>query len=148
MPTPRKPTSLHIAAGSFKKDPQRAKAREHEPVVTDPIGPPPTCFIAVGTDLGYREKNELAALWEELIVTAAPGVLNRSHRWHMETACRLMYKHRHGTAKTGDTTNLNKCLTQMGMNPAAQSTVSGIAGIAPAGGTSRLAALAQKARAS
>lgn len=48
--------------------------------------------------------------------------------------------------KTGDTANLNKAMTQMGMNPAAQSTVSGGA-FAPTGSTSsigRLAAQAQK----
>ena len=71
--------------------------------------------------------------------------LNRSHRCHLEATCRLMVKIRYGSPKTGDYANLNKFLTQMGMNPAAQSTVSGGA-FAPAGGATSIGALARKAQ--
>jgi hypothetical protein len=125
MPTPRVPTSILEARGSFKKDPQRAAARENEPVVAEGIGGPPACFMP-NTD-GYQSSDakRLEAIWHELVADAAPGVLNRSHRMHLESTCRLKDKERRGTAKTGDIANLNKFLTQMGMNPAAQSTVSG-----------------------
>jgi hypothetical protein len=144
MPTPRLPTALHVAKGTYKKDPQRAKARENEPVVTDPIGPPPITFLPTG-DFDPQERQRLRVVWDELIADAAPGVLNRSHRYHLEATCRLMVKIRFGSPKTGDYANLNKFLTQMGMNPAAQSTVSGGA-FAPAGGATPIGALARKAQ--
>jgi len=134
---------MHIARGTYKKDPQRAKARENEPVVLEDIGDPPADWIH--SEQG-GERSRLRAIWFELIGDAAPGVLNRSHRMHLEATCRLMLKVRGGYAKTGDYANLNKFLTQMGMNPAAQSTVSGGA-FTPAGSASpigRLAAQAQK----
>jgi hypothetical protein len=152
---------MHIAKGTYKKDPQRAKARENEPIIADPIGDLPLSFMptdkpGVKDEAGNwiehpsvydpTERQRLRAIWYELIADAAPGVLNRSHRFHLEATCRLMLKVRFGSPKTGDFANLNKFLTQMGMNPAAQSTVSGGAFI-PAGGTSsigRLAAAAQK----
>jgi len=151
---------MHIAKGTYKKDPQRAKARENEPVVADGIGDPPECFlptVKVGTKdqdgnwvehpstFDPIERQRLRAMWYELISDAAPGVLNRSHRWHLESACRLKYKERYGTPKTGDIANLNKYLTQMGMNPAAQSTVSGGA-FTPAGSTSAIGKLAREAQ--
>jgi hypothetical protein len=120
MPTPRVPTSILEARGAYKKNPQRAKARENEPVITDPIGPYPESFVGESS-----ERTRLRAIWDELVADAADGVLNRSHRMHLEATCRLMLKVRGGYAKTGDFANLNKFLTQMGMNPAAQSTVRG-----------------------
>jgi hypothetical protein len=120
MPAPRVPTSILEARGAFKKNPQRAKDREDEPVVEDPIGDYPASFLG---DMSERVK--LRDIWDELIADAADGVLNRSHRLHLEATCRLMHKVRQGYAKTGDFANLNKFLTQMGMNPAAQSTVRG-----------------------
>lgn len=160
MPTPRTPTSILEARGAYKKNPQRAKARENEPVVTDPIGDPPAGFmpeerpgrkdeagnwIERPSVYDPTERQRLRAIWFELLADAAPGVLNRSHRFHLEATCRLMVKVRHGSPKTGDYANLNKFLTQMGMNPAAQSTVSGSAFV-PAGGTSSIGALARKAQ--
>lgn len=144
MPAPRKPTKILEMQGAYKKNPQRAKARENEPVVHGDIGPPPDCFMPKdGFDGGSRP--EYRALWHELIADAAPGVLNRSHRWWLETACRMKFKERHGTAKTGDTAALQKALAGMGMNPAAQSTVNGGA-FTPAGGTSALGKLAARAQ--
>lgn len=120
MPAPRVPTPVLVARGAFKKNPQRAKDREGEPIVEEPIGDYPESFLG---ELSERAK--LRAYWDELVMNAARGVLNRSHRWHLEATCRLMVKVRGGYAKTGDFANLNKFLTQMGMNPAAQSTVRG-----------------------
>ncbi len=139
MPAPRVPTSILIARGSYKKNPQRAKERENEPVVSDPIGGYPESFVGESS-----ERGKLRAIWDELLGDAAPGVLNRSHRFHLEATCRLMVKVRGGYAKTGDFANLNKFLTQMGMNPAAQSTVNGGA-FTPAGGGSSIGKLAAKA---
>ena len=71
------------------------------------------------------EQAKLRAIRDEVVTDAAPGVLNRSHRFHLEARCRLVVNVRGGYAKTGDFANVNKFLTQMGMNPAAQSTVRG-----------------------
>lgn len=146
MPTPRTPTALLIARGSYEKNPQRAKARETEPVVTDPIGPPPKRFLPDEGGFNPQERQDYLALWHELIADAAPGVLNRSHRWHVESACLLKRKEMKGLATTGDRTLLNKLLTQMGMNPAAQSTVNA-AGFTPAGGKGTFSVLHGKAQA-
>jgi len=160
MPTPRTPTSILEARGTYKKNPQRAKERENEPVVTEGIGDPPAGFMPEDRpgrkdDAGNwiehpsvydpNDRKRLRAIWFELISDAAPGVLNRSHRFHLEATCRLMVTVRHGSPKTGDFANLNKFLTQMGMNPAAQSTVSG-AGFTPAGSSSPIGQFAREAR--
>lgn len=145
MPRQRLPTAMHIAKGTYKKDPQRAKARENEPVILEAIGGYPIPFLPEG-DFDPTERKKLRALWDELMADAGQGVLNRSHRWHAECACRAMLVVRNGSKKAADLNNVDKFLTKMGMNPAAQSTVSGGA-FTPAGGTSsigRLAAQAQK----
>lgn len=147
MPAHRAPTAINEARGTYKKNPQRARAREHEPVVKDPIGPPPDCFLPNGEGYQSSEQKELVALWHELISIAADGVLNRSHRWHLESTCRLKYKERHRIAKPGDITNLNKHLSQMGMNPASQSTVSGKRGADPDEEETVFSRLSQKGRA-
>jgi hypothetical protein len=137
---------MHIAKGTYRKDPQRAKARENEPVVTEGIGNPPSCWSPDEGGYQSSESKKLIVLWQEFIADSAPGVLNRSHRSVLEEACRLKLKTRNGTAKTGDRSNYINCLRQMGMTPAAQSTVNGT-GFTPAGGGSsigRLAAAAQK----
>lgn len=144
MPARRLPTAIHIAKGTYKKNPQRAKDREKEPVVTEGIGEYPASFMPVN-DFDSTEKRDLRALWDELIADAAPGVLNRSHRWHAECACRAMLVVRKGSKKAADLNNVDKFLTKMGMNPAAQSTVSG-ATFTPAGGASSIGALARKAQ--
>lgn len=146
MPAVRIPTAINEARGTYKKNPQRAKSRENEPVVHDGIGPPPACWLPTEAGFQASESKMLIAIWQEFIGDAAPGVLNRSHRSVLEEACRLKLKTRNNTAKTGDRSNYINCLRQMGMTPAAQSTVSGGA-FTPAGGTSsigRLAAQAQK----
>lgn len=143
MPAHRVPTALHIARGSYRKDPQRAKAREGEPAVHDPIGGYPAAFMPVG-EFDHSENKKLRALWDELLLIAAPGVLNRSHRWHVECACRAMLVVRSGSKKAADLNNVDKFLTKMGMNPAAQSTVSG-GGFTPAGSSSPIGRLAAQA---
>lgn len=148
MPATRIPTSILEARGAYKKNPQRAASRAKEPVVPDGIGDPPACWAPDALRGGYQseESKKLILLWHEFIADAAPGVLNRSHRSVLEEACRLKLKTRNGTAKTGDRSNYINCLRQMGMTPAAQSTVSGT-GFTPAGGASqigKLAAAAQK----
>lgn len=144
MPTPRLPTAMHIAKGTYKKDPQRAKARENEPVVTEGIGAPPSCWMPDESGYQSSDSKKLIVLWHEFIADAAPGVLNRSHRSVLEEACRLKLKTRNGSAKTGDRSNYINCLRQMGMTPAAQSTVSGGA-FTPAGSTSTIGRLAAQA---
>jgi hypothetical protein len=145
MPKPRVPTSILEGRGAYKKDPQRAKARENEPIVGDAIGSYPEAFLPRG-DFDSGENKKLRALWDELIATAAPGVLNHSHRWWVELTCRAMLPIRNGSRKASDINNCANLLGKMGMNPAAQSTVSGGA-FAPAGGKTALGNLAARAQA-
>lgn len=126
MPAPRVPTPILDARGSFKKNPQRAAEREDEPVVTDPIGGPPVCFLPSEDGYHSSEAKRLLELWNEFVAEAAPGVLNRSHRSALEEMCRLKLKTRSGSAKTGDRANYKAMLMQFGMTPAAQSTVRGV----------------------
>jgi hypothetical protein len=125
------------------------------------IGAPPACFLPEeqpgrkNPETGEwieqpgvfdpMERQRLRSIWYELARTAAPGVLNASHRFHLEATCRLMVKVRFGGAKTGDYANLNKFLTQMGMNPAAQSTVSGGGGKPASGSATTFGRLRGKA---
>ena len=146
MPAHRLPTVLHIAKGSYKKNPQRAASRKNEVVVHAELGLYPPCFMPDASGFDSGERKQLRALWDELVADAAPGVLNRSHRWHVECACRAMRTVRNGSRKAADLNNVDKFLTKMGMNPAAQSTVRGD-GFTPAGGASKIGSLAARAQA-
>lgn len=164
MPAPRVPTSILEARGAFRKNPARGRERENEPVVEEEIGEPPACFLPVEmpgetdpeTGAWIRhpsvydpaERKRLRGIWHELIAQAAPGVLNRAHRMHLEVTCGLVDARRRGVLNTGGLGQLNKYLTQMGMNPAAQSTVSGGGRTKPsAGAFGRLRGKAQAMRA-
>ena len=48
MGRPRKPTNVLKMQGAYRKDPQRLKARENEPVNLDPIGPCPEYLTEAG----------------------------------------------------------------------------------------------------
>lgn len=76
MARPRTPTTVLELRGSFKKDPQRKKERENEPVVTEPLGPPSE-FL---TD---RAKE----IWDEIVDECPDGVLNKSHRKIVDELC-------------------------------------------------------------
>jgi hypothetical protein len=82
MPTPRTPTAILEAKGSFIHDP--ARARLNEPTSGKPIGSPP-CYLSL------EEKR----VWRELVKHSCPGVLFESDREHFELLTRLTAKMRY-----------------------------------------------------
>jgi phage terminase small subunit len=79
MPAPRKPTNVLALKGSFKHDPQRARARSDEPKPTEPIGEPPAHL-----------NEEAAACWREIVATSHPGVLSVHDRLIVEEGANLL----------------------------------------------------------
>lgn len=122
MARPRKPTALLELNGAFKKNPARALSRSNEPRPEDPLGPPPAEWVERSQ---HSQKHiEMLRIWDELTAQAAFGVLTSADRFHVEATVRLMYKIRFEKPTSGDYSQLNKCLGQMGLNPADRSRVS------------------------
>lgn len=148
MPRPRTPTHVLEMRGAFKKNPARGRARAEsaEPIISDGVGSPPSCWLPDESGYQSSESKKLIILWHEFVAEAAHGVLNRSHRSILEEACRLKLKTRDGAAKSGDRSNYINCLRQMGMTPVAQSSVSGgtFTPLGSASSIGRLAAAAQR----
>jgi phage terminase small subunit len=105
-----KPTS-QLAPDAFRKNPKRA--RPAEPIPNGPLGAPPKHLTA-------KEK----ATWRELESIAPAKVLTNADRWVVEIACRLMAKLRaegiggRSGVSVGEMTQLNQCLSRMGLTPA------------------------------
>ena len=74
----RKPTTLLELNGAFKRNPGRRRGPEP---FTGELGDPPARLPA-----------DVVPYWLELISLCAPGVLQRSDRWCVELAARLMEK--------------------------------------------------------
>jgi hypothetical protein len=117
MGRPRKPTHVLTLQGAFKKDPQRARPNEPKPAAQ--LGEPPKYF-----------SDELVEIWHELDEMTVPGVLTVSDRWTVEVASQLMYQFRQSrTKESGQTmtgtelSQLNSCLSRMGLTPADRSKV-------------------------
>ncbi|HLH36011.1 MAG TPA: hypothetical protein VKX41_15165 [Alloacidobacterium sp.] len=116
---PRKPTALHELSGTFDRHPERKKERANEPKPDGPLGPPPASFLSEYSPTAKA----LLQIWNELVEQVPPGVLTSADRWHVELACRLMYRVRNDRAKAGDYSRLDVLLGKMGMNPADRSKV-------------------------
>ncbi len=110
MGRPRKPTRVLELQGAFKKDPQRRAARENEPEVTEPLGPPPD-----------KLNEAQSARWRE-IESWCPW-LTVADRTTAEIAARLWQGMRDGTAKGPDLKTLLTCLSHLGMTPVDRSKV-------------------------
>lgn len=107
MGRPRKPTKVLEMRGSFDKDPQRRKAREHEPKVGEPLGDPPQYF-----------NEALAARWLEIADSAY--WLRVTHRGLVEQTCLLWQTMRDGKP---DHKSLAQCWSKLGMTPVDESRV-------------------------
>src|SRR5690349_15010559 len=79
MPRPRKPTALLELQGSFKKNPDRGRARKDEPEPVADLGEPPARLTPLELEM-----------WRELESMAPPRVLTNADRWLVERACKLM----------------------------------------------------------
>ncbi len=115
--------------GAFRTHPERARARANEPIVMDPLGPPPDEFLkkdSLTADRHLAAWNDLLAATKEVRVTSAD-------RPHFIMTVRLMVRCSLAGAKTGDFAQYNKCLSQLGLNPASRSAVEGTGGGRSAG---------------
>ena len=110
MARPRKPTAELELNGAFRKDPQR---RRVDPPTAGPLGDPPPCL-----------PEACHAMWYELSEIAPLGVLRASDRWLVETAVRLMWAQRYDEKfSVSKLTQLNWCMSRMGMTPSDRSKV-------------------------
>jgi hypothetical protein len=109
----RKPKAVAERDGSFEKHPERKANYENEPKPGGPLGAPPAMFDAESFT-GAR----LLAIWNEIVSQAPPGVLTSADRLHVEMTCRIIYRIRYQTPKSGDFNSLREFLSKMAMNPA------------------------------
>jgi hypothetical protein len=123
----RKPKAVHELSGTFEKHPERKAAFANEPKPKGPLGDPPKSFDPEGFT-GSR----LLEIWNEIVSQAPPGVLTSSDRLHVEVTCRIIYRIRYGTAKSGDFSSVKEFLGKMAMNPADRPKVQLGGGAAPA----------------
>jgi len=115
MPAQRIPTNILELRGSFKKDPQRRKARANEPTGIPGLG-----------DAPERLSEAERTAWAEISQTCAAGVLTQSDRLALELAACLL-------AELWDTKRefhnarrrlLHSMLASFGMTPSDRSRVS------------------------
>jgi phage terminase small subunit len=109
----RTPSSVLELTGSFKKHPDRKKARASEPAAIGPLGLPPTRLDA-----------ELKKIWYEITDMIPAGVLAKSDRLAIEIACRLTRKVFRDEINGAELSTLNSLLARLGMTPADRSKVS------------------------
>lgn len=111
----RTPSKILELRGAFNKHPDRRRGGEPKPKAD--IGPAPAHL------------NEAqAALWDEMVGIALPGVLGDADRWMLEIAVCLMadYRQQPETFTAARVTQLISCLSRLGMTPADRSKVSAL----------------------
>ena len=110
MSRPRKPTKVLELNGAFERNPQRRKAREHEPQPTGPLGDPPA----------HLDEAQQAR-WGE-IAGWAPW-LTETDRPLVESTCRLWMRIRSADAKSMEYAMFTANLSKLGMTPVDRSKV-------------------------
>ena len=120
------PTAKHAESGAFDHDPQRAEARENEPIPPGPLGEPPERWRILASSAESDEARILAVLqteaWHELELNVAKNVLTISDRVLVEVYCSLVARHRAGQIlKAAEYNLLLSCLARMGMTPSDRS---------------------------
>jgi hypothetical protein len=119
MARPRKPTPVLELNGAFKKNPQRRKGRDSEPLPTGPLGDPPPSFDA-------NEK----AMWFEVAGELPPGVATNADRKAFELLVAIATRLRVNGIGGRDGVNgselgtLRGLFGQFGMTPADRSKIS------------------------
>jgi hypothetical protein len=113
MPTPRKPTHLHLLSGATAKNPQRFTDRVNEPGPNGPIGEPPIGFNKARKDL-----------WDEVVGLVPEGVLQKSDRVIVELVVMILHELRTGELNIAGIAQLRQALASLGCTPADRSRVS------------------------
>ena len=113
MPRPRKPTSLHVVAGTLRSS--RHRDRQDEPEVIEPLGAPPEAWAL-----------DAKLLWAEIGSYLPAGVARKADRLMFETLLRLVAKMREGPeAMTPALAAQLRCAcSAFGMTPESRSRVS------------------------
>jgi hypothetical protein len=114
MAANRKPTKQLEDSGAFEHDPQRRRAREHEPVPDGPLGDPPEYF-----------SEAQRGIWQELAEQVPHGVLTVADRILVEITAKLIARMRdpEDQLKASETNQIISCLSRMGLTPADRSRV-------------------------
>ena len=117
MARPRTATNVLALRGTFKKNPDRGRARADEPVVTEPLGDPPEQLSA-----------ECCVAWDYLHKCAPYGVLTRADRVAFELAAVLFAQFRQSPFEmdSAKIARLNALLGQFGMTPSDRSKVTAL----------------------
>lgn len=110
---PRTPTNILQMRGAYKNHPERAKDRENEPQICEPIGNPPATFTA----------DQLKA-WKDIVTSAPAGVLTSADALAVENAARLLALERIGQNSDSQGRRLDALLGKFGMTPSERSKVS------------------------
>lgn len=112
MPRPRKPSHLHLVAGTYRK--HRHADRAGEPEVIEPLGGPPESWPVKGK-----------LLWAELENTMPHGVTTKADRIAFELLCRLVAELREGPDNFSPALATQVRLTcgEFSMTPASRSKV-------------------------
>lgn len=112
MARPRTPTNILRLRGGFDKNPRRELERKDEPIVHEPLGPPPDTF----------DEAELLA-WKDITRTAPAGVITEADRLAVETASRLLARERAGMNSDSNGRRFDNFLSKFGMTPSDRSKV-------------------------
>ena len=123
---PRTATNVLELKGAFRKNPDRGRARAHEPKPIGGIGPAPKLEV-----LTFEQA------WDLIVATAPPGVLTSRDRLYVRVAAELLALLSESGAAGVDSAKLNRLemmLGKLGLNPADASRVKAWSN-APAGGS-------------
>jgi hypothetical protein len=100
------PTNVLEMRGSFRKHPERKRARKDEPQNLPPLGAVPEALDDVHK-----------AAWRDIVRTVPAGVLTVSDELSVETAARLLVRVRKGDAGAGIFGQLRAFMAAFGLTP-------------------------------
>jgi len=126
MGRPRKPLTHHQATGADRKNPQRFRDRELEPVCESPIGPPPEAFLPDAKGYHRDEAKALLGIWNEVVQQAeASNVgLTLADRLTVENLCRCQRTIRASTRpQSGQLAQAKAYLSELGLTPTGRTRV-------------------------
>ena len=104
MSRPRTPTTVLELRGAFKRNPNRKRDRQHEPLVTTPLPEPPAYLTA-----------DTTAAWSEM--KSCGYWLTSADKFLVEIAATLMSRYRGDELKSADTSLLIGLLGKIGFSP-------------------------------
>jgi len=107
-----KPLEALSLTGAIERNPARFADRGNTPAPENPIGDPPASFT-----------DDQKAIWNELIIQCAPGVLFGSDRVVLELCVRLIGKMRTSKLNGAEMSVLMSALQQLGMTPVSRSRI-------------------------